>query len=239
MGINTQPPMSTDSKWSPGPVPDPTTGLLKPVVRHALVIEDQTTFRELLVELLSASGRYKVTACANGADARAELQSTRFDLVLLDLVLPDVHGLELLNELRFHRRLRIVVLTAHSRPAVVKAVVEGGAHGVVTKGAPLSELKEAIERVMAGGAYYCTETSALLHQSAKEPEQSERLTERQLQILRAVAQGRTTREIAEDLKLSEKTVSNHRARIMERVGARDVASLTRYAVARGLIDPVS
>jgi len=220
--------MSTDSKTT------------KPShTRKALIVEDQTTFRELLSEVLAASGRYEVTACATGAEARAHLQRTRFDLVLLDLVLPDVHGVELLNELKFHRTLRTLVLTAHSRPAVVKSVIEAGAHGVVTKGAPLSELKLAIERVMAGGAYYCSETSKLLHASASEPERTEKLTARQLQILRAVAQGKTTREIAEGLTLSEKTVSNHRARIMERIGARDVASLTRYAVARGLVDPVS
>lgn len=207
--------------------------------RKALIVEDQTTFRELLSEVLSAGGRYQVTACATGAEARAQLQRERFDLVVLDLVLPDVHGMELLNELKFHRTLRTLVLTAHSRPAVVKSAIEAGAHGVVTKGAPLSELKLAIERVMAGGAYYCSETSRLLHASAAAPERNEKLTARQLQILRAVAKGQTTREIADDLELSEKTVSNHRARIMERTGARDVASLTRYAVARGLIDPVS
>lgn len=231
--------MSTDSHWGPGPKHVFANGPSKPALRNALVVEDQTTFRELLVEVLSADGQFKVTACASGAEARAELQWTRFDLVLLDLVLPDVHGLELLEELRHNRTLRIVVLTAHSRPAVVKSVVEAGAHGVVTKGAPLSELRQGIKRVVEGGAYYCTETSRLLHQSTKSPEITEKLTGRQLQILRAVAQGKTTREIADDLRLAEKTVSNHRARIMERLGARDVASLTRYAVARGLVDPVS
>ncbi len=231
--------MSTDSHWGPGPKQVFANGPSKAAPRNALVVEDQTTFRELLVEVLSADGQFKVTACASGTEARAELQWTRFDLVLLDLVLPDVHGLELLEELRHSRKLRIVVLTAHSRPAVVKSVVEAGAHGVVTKGAPLSELRQAIERVVAGGAYYCTETSRLLHQSTKAPEVTEKLTARQLQILRGVAQGKTTREIADELRLAEKTVSNHRARIMERLGARDVASLTRYAVAHGLVDPVS
>jgi DNA-binding NarL/FixJ family response regulator len=207
--------------------------------RRALIVEDQTTFRELLSEVLHGSGNYEVTTCATGAEARAALQRARFNLVLLDLVLPDVHGLELLHSLRLNRSLRVVVLTAHSRPAVVKSVIEAGAHGVLTKGAPLRELREAIDRVMSGGVFYCTETSRLLHQSTAVPEQTERLTSRQLQILRAVAQGKTTREIAESFELSEKTVSNHRANIMERVGVRDVASLTRYAVARGLIDPVS
>lgn len=211
----------------------------KASLHQALVVDDQTTFRELLSEVLRATGRYQVTACASGAEARAAMQQQQFDLVLLDLVLPDVHGLELLEALRFNRKTRTIVLTAHARPAVVKSVVEAGAHGVVTKGAPLSELKEAIERVMARGVFYCTETSRLLHESAADPQQTEQITPRQLQILRAVAQGKTTREIADDLRLSEKTVSNHRARIMERVGVRDVASLTRYAVSRGLVDPVS
>jgi DNA-binding NarL/FixJ family response regulator len=153
-------------------------------------------------------------------------------------VLPDAHGLELLAEMRARpERPRVLVLTAHARAPVVRDAMAGGAHAVITKGAPLRELREALDRVMAGGIYYCSETSRLLREAAHEPARDARLTERQRQILRAVASGMSSKEIAVALDLSEKTVSNHRARIMERLGVHDVAGLTRHALSLGLVDP--
>lgn len=204
--------------------------------KRALVIEDQTTLRELLGELLGAS--YAVEAVATGAEAIALFSRQPFDIVLLDLVLPDTHGFQVLDELkRASHRPRVLVLTAHARPAVVRDATARGAHAVITKGAPLRELREAIDRVQAGGHYYCSETSRLLQDAVHEPERDEQLTERQREILRAVASGMSTKQIAATLSLSEKTVANHRARIMDRLGVRDVAGLTRFAVSLGLIDP--
>jgi DNA-binding NarL/FixJ family response regulator len=207
--------------------------------RRALVVEDQTTFRELLAELLEARG-YLVETCATGEQAREHLASTAFQLLLLDLVLPDGHGLDLLVGLgrpgKVAAKPRIVVLTAHARPAVVRDALARGAHAVVTKGAPLSELRDAIDRVSAGGVYYSSETSMLLREAAVQPERDERHTGRQREILRHVAQGLSSKEIGNMLGLSEKTVANHRARIMERLGVHDVASLTRHAILLGLVD---
>lgn len=206
--------------------------------RRALVVEDQTTFRELLLELLEGQG-YAAQGCATAQEASAHLARTAYDLLLLDLVLPDAHGLELLAGQVGGRGRgpRVLVLTAHARPAVVKDALARGVHGVVTKGAPLSELRQAIQRVASGGVYYSSETSELLREAAVSPERDERLTGRQREILRHVALGQSTKEIAGALGLSEKTVSNHRARIMERIGVHDVAGLTRHAIALGLIDP--
>lgn len=204
--------------------------------KRALIVEDQTTLRELLSELLAAT--HEVEACATGERARALLAAQSFDLVLLDLVLPDAHGIELLSELRsYRRRPRALILTAHVKPTVVRDAMARGAHGVLSKGAPLRELREAIERVSAGGFYYCSETSRLLNEAVVEPERAGQLTDRQRQILRAVASGMSSKEIAAALSLSEKTVANHRARIMERLDVHDVAGLTRYAMSLGLVDP--
>jgi DNA-binding NarL/FixJ family response regulator len=232
MGTITQGRMESMPNAGPGPV------------RRALIVEDQTTLRELLAELLELTAGYAVDACGTGVEARALLAQGQYDLVLLDLVLPDGHGLDLLAELRkapapksYGTSPRIVVLTAHARPAVVRDAMERGAHAVVTKGAPLRELREAIDRVAAGGIYYSSETSRLLREAAVKPERDEQLTERQREILRHVARGLSTKEIAATLSLSEKTVANHRTRIMERIGLHDIASLTRYAIALGLVDP--
>jgi len=209
---------------------------------RALVVEDQTTLRELLSELLMAmrngAAAGEVVSCATGVEARALLRECTFDLVLLDLVLPDAHGLELLPELScLPRRPRVIVLTAHARASVVRAAMAGGAHAVITKGAPLRELREGIERVLQGGHFYCSETSRLLREAVTAPERTDQLTARQREILRAVASGMSSKEIARALSLSEKTVANHRTRIMDRLGVRDVAGLTRHAMALGLVEP--
>lgn len=204
--------------------------------RHALVVEDQTTLRELLEALLSEREAYTVETAADGHSALEALARRSFDLVLLDLVLPDLHGFELLTRLA-KSPTRVLVLTALARPAVVKEALERGAHGVVTKGAPLRELREAIDRVSSGGVYYSSESSALLREAAFTPNRDEQLTERQREILRDVARGLSSKEIAVRLSISEKTVSNHRTRIMERLGVHDIAGLTRYAVSLGLVDP--
>jgi len=207
--------------------------------KRALIIEDQTTLRELLEELF-ASVQYETESAGTGAEARNLLNKSRFDLVLLDLVLPDAHGFELLSEIKATSRTsRVIVLTAHSRPAIVKEATSRGAHGVVTKGAPLRELREAIDRVSAGGVFYCSQTSKLLHEAAVTPECDQQLTTRQREVVRLVASGLSTKEIATTLLLSEKTVTNHRTRIMERLGVHDVAGLTRYAISQGLVDAES
>jgi two-component system nitrate/nitrite response regulator NarL len=208
------------------------------VRRVALIVEDQTTLRELLSELLGgALGLHVVTASTVG-EARQVLSRGAVDLLLTDLVLPDAHGFDLLREARgLQRAPRCVVLTAQARPMVVRDASELGAHGVVTKGAPLRELREAIERVLSGGVYYCSETMGLLREAMVAPERTEQLTLRQREIVQSIARGRSTKEIASVLGLSEKTVANHRTRIMERLGVHDVAGLTRYAIAQGLVDP--
>jgi DNA-binding NarL/FixJ family response regulator len=204
--------------------------------RRALVVEDQTTLREFLSELVADDFGYLVDAVATGEEALRFLQQHTYDLLLLDLVLPDMHGVDLLDRV-WGKGPRVLVLTAHARPAAVREAMERGAHGVATKGAPLRELREAIERVRSGGVYFSSETSELLRKAAVQPERDEQLTPRQREILRAVAKGLSSKEIAAQLSIAEKTVSNHRARIMERVGVHDIAGLTRYAISLGLIDP--
>jgi DNA-binding NarL/FixJ family response regulator len=207
--------------------------------RSALVVEDQTILREMLVEVLSGDARVVAVAAAAGAEEALErVKRGAYDLVILDMMLPDGHGLDVLAEVkRFQPRARVVVLTAHPRPEVVQSAMQGGAHAIVMKGAPLRELREAIDRVLLGGVYYCATTSALVHGLARAPIGPEPLSARQRQILGRVAAGASTKQIAFELGLSEKTVSNHRSAIMQRLGIHDVAGLTRYAIHRGIIEP--
>jgi DNA-binding NarL/FixJ family response regulator len=208
-------------------------------VLTALVVEDQTIMREMLTELLQQDSRFvAVVSEGSAAEGRERAASAKPDLVILDVMLPDGHGLDLLEEFRAALpRARIIVLTAHSLVEIAHRAARLGAHGIVMKGAALSELRMAVDRVLAGGIYHCAATARLLHSSIRNPPAPDPLSRRQRQILQLVARGASSKEIAHELGLSEKTVSNHRAAIMRRLGIRDVAGLTRYALREGLVEP--
>jgi DNA-binding NarL/FixJ family response regulator len=204
-----------------------------------VIVEDQTIFRELLAEVLSAEGRYVILGqFSHGRSAIDACQTLLPDLVILDALLPDLNGLDVLSALRQLRPgLSVLMVTGHERPALVQEAVRLGARGFVTKGTPLRELREGIRRVAERGTYFCSVTSAILAQNMKTPPEDAELSPRQRQIVQLVARGLSSKEIASELSISAKTVSNHRLQIRERLRLNDVASITRYAIERGLVEP--
>lgn len=204
-----------------------------------VLVEDQTIFRELLAALLRADGRYEVCAeLASGQDVLATCQRVLPDLVILDAVLPDQSGVDVLASLlAWQSRLKVLMVTGHARPALVQQAVTLGARGFVTKATPLAELRQAVDRVLAGQRYLCSETSTLLADAVQLGAPGAELTDRQKEIVRMVAQGQSSKQIARSLGIAEKTVNNHRLQIRERLQLHDVASLTRYAIEQGFIEP--
>ncbi|HEY6561252.1 MAG TPA: response regulator transcription factor [Polyangiaceae bacterium] len=201
-----------------------------------LIVDDQTVFREMLAEVLMASGMDVVCQAGTGEDAIRECQRLQPTVVVLDVVLPDTTGLDVLGALRRAGcRSHVLLVTAQEAPGVVREGVERGARGVVMKNAPLRELKEAIQRVAAGGVYFCSSASGLLHDGIQQGP-SATLSARERQILLLVARGLTSKEIAAQLGVAEKTVNNHRANIRAKLHVRDVAGLTRYAISQGMIE---
>ena len=203
------------------------------------IVEDQTIFRELLAEMLTADGAVDVVAqLSAGRPVLDACRESGVDMVILDAVLPDISGLEVLQQLlHFRRGLKVLVVTAHARPALVHRATELGARGCVSKETPLDELRVGIRHVLAGGTFYCSTTSALLAEAVKSDGKREQLTPRQRQVVQYVAQGRSSREIAGLLDISVRTVENHRLQIREALGVNDVAGLTRYAIEHGLVEP--
>jgi DNA-binding NarL/FixJ family response regulator len=201
-----------------------------------VVVEDQTIFRDVIVEWLGARGGFEVVAAhANAADAARTLEARPIDVLLLDVGLPDEDGLAFLSRLAEDNPRFVVLVTAHEEPWVLKAAMASRAHAIVMKGAPLADLGIAIDRVLAGETFYCRRTAELLRRSAARPSPLDALTAREREILVLVARGATSRRIADALGIREKTVQNHRANLMEKLDIRDVASLTRFAVANGLV----
>lgn len=205
---------------------------------QVVLADDQDLMRAAIRALLNDMAGVQVLAeVRNGQELLDLLEHVHPDLVITDLNMPGVDGIAAVTQIRArYPRLRVIVLSMRDDTEAMKRAVAAGASGYVRKDAPDFELEMALRSVMATGSYFGADVAARLLEPA-EPAVDEVLTPRQVEILKLLAVGRSSKEIAYDLGLSSKTVDVHRTRIMERLGLRDVASLTLFAVRRGLIKP--
>ena len=146
-------------------------------------------------------------------------------------------GIEVAKTLRGHdNSLRILVLSSIERREIVEQALDAGVNGYLLKDFLLDELQEALTTVLADKPFLSPKIREIVQpHTGSDSERGERLTTRQIEILRLVAGGRTTKEIARQLEISPKTVEFHRARLMQRIGVHDVTGLTRFAIQNGLI----
>lgn len=205
---------------------------------RVILADDHDLVRAGIASLLSLMNGVEVIAQArNGAELISLVEHLNPDLVMTDIGMPGIDGISAIAHLHnSHPEVRLVVLSMYDTMDFVKKAVASGACGYLMKNASLLELEHAIRSVMATGAYFSPTIARCLLQPA-EPTLEEQLTARQIEILGLVARGRASKEIAFELGLSSKTVDVHRSRIMERLQLNDVASLTLYAVRKGLIKP--
>ncbi|MEW5718363.1 MAG: response regulator transcription factor [Chloroflexota bacterium] len=211
----------------------------KPI--RVLVVDDHAIVREGICSLLAR--RKDIQVVGEAADGKRALDAVvQFDpdVVLMDIQMPVLNGLDATREI--HKRFpstRILVLTQHESKEYVVPLLRAGAVGYITKTARATELIGAIRAVYDEGAYLpprITQTVVTaVAESANSGEEPTILTEREIQVLRLVAEGLSSREIAERLSISVKTVDTHRANIMDKVGAHNAAELTKYAIRQGLV----
>src|SRR4051812_24403032 len=162
------------------------------------------------------------------------------DLLVVDLMLPDTNGLDIAREVRRAvPEMKILVITAHPSERLPADLMALGVNGYVDKTEPIEYVLSAVETVRAGGMFFASrvraKSGAPLPSGTKRPLDVP-LTEREQEIARLVAAGQMSKEIAAKLNLSVRTVEKHRANIMEKVGVREVASLTRWCIQVGLVD---
>ena len=200
-----------------------------PVVRRGV--------RELLEEEQLCSEIYEAKT---GEEALAAVRRQSWDLMILDIALPDKHGLDVLKEAKLLQpRLPVLMLSLYPEKEFAMRAIKAGASGYLTKQSAPSELLAAVTRIVQGGRYI---TAALAEQmaSALETGSTEvlhaRLSDRELQVLRLLGQGKSVSVIAEELCLSVKTISTYRARILEKLSCSSTGELIRYAVEAKLID---
>lgn len=200
-----------------------------PVVRRGV--------RELLEEEQLCSEIYEAKT---GEEALTAVRRQSWDLMILDIALPDKHGLDVLKEAKLLQpRLPVLMLSLYPEKEFAMRAIKAGASGYLTKQSAPSELLAAVTRIVQGGRYI---TAALAEQmaSALETGSTEvlhaRLSDRELQVLRLLGQGKSVSVIAEELCLSVKTISTYRARILEKLSCTSTGELIWYAVEAKLID---
>jgi DNA-binding NarL/FixJ family response regulator len=206
----------------------------KPI--QIVLADDQNLVRAGIKALLTMINGVEVIAEArDGIELLALLADVTPDLVITDISMPRMDGIAAIAEI--HDRypsLKVLVLSMCDTVDFVKRAMASGARGYLLKDATPFELEQAVRSVMTAGRYFSPSITQHLLQPS-EPTAADELTYRQVQILKLIAEGRAAKEIGLELGLSSKTIDVHRAHIMERLGLHDVASLTRYAVRKGLI----
>ena len=205
-----------------------------------LVADDHAVVRRGLRQILAETPDILVGAeAATAEEARRFVREQRFTAVVLDVNLPGSSGLELLAEIRRERpELPILVLTVYSEEQYAIRAIKAGAAGFLTKESAPDKLVEAVRKVAGGGRYVSAElaeTLASLLAGEKGGAVHERLSDREFEILRILASGKTVSEAAQLLSLSVKTVSTHRTRILKKMEMRTNAELMHYAMRNGLV----
>jgi DNA-binding NarL/FixJ family response regulator len=205
---------------------------------RVVLADDHDLVRSGIKALLSmVEGVDVVAEARDGRELIALVASLNPDVVMTDISMPGMDGITAISEIHGkHPNVRLLVLSMYDTVDFVKRAVASGACGYLMKDAPPFELEQAVRSVMATGSYFSPAIAQRLLQPS-EPTVDDELTHRQVEILKLIAQGRASKEIAYELGLSPKTVDVHRARIMERLHLNDIASLTRYAMRKGLIKP--
>jgi DNA-binding NarL/FixJ family response regulator len=214
---------------------------------RVLLADDHVLMRAGITALLQRLPDLTVVAEADdGREALQLIATHRPDIAMLDISMPELNGLEVAERVaREFPDVRVIILSMHATSDYVLKAMRVGASGYLLKGARLVELELAITSVARGetylspaaakhviGGYRDQASGAAPVADAQAPE---RLTTRQREILQLIAEGRTTKEIAQMLTLSAKTVEMHRAQLMERLDIHDVAGLVRYALRTGII----
>jgi DNA-binding NarL/FixJ family response regulator len=203
-----------------------------------LIADDHAIVRGGLKQIIATTADIDVAGeAAQGAEVIEKLRSCRFDLLLLDMTMPGISGVDLIRRVRTENpALPVLVLSIHNEAQVVARAVRAGATGYVTKDSDPDILLAAIRKLAGGGRFIDPKLVDVMvfdtHSSGAAPH--EILSDREFQVLHLLAAGKSINAIAEVLVLSAKTISTHKMRLMQKLGIENNAELIRYAIKHGL-----
>jgi DNA-binding NarL/FixJ family response regulator len=207
---------------------------------RVLLADDHTIVRQGLKTLLAREGFEVVAEAATGREALRLAQSTRADVAVLDVSMPELNGIDAGREImQTCPETKVLLLTQHAEEAYVTSAMRAGLHGYILKSQAASDLVHAVREVQRGRLYLSAALSQVLVEAFRDQAgvRDDPLTLREREVLQLVAEGRSSKEIAQTLGISTKTAESHRSRIMTKLGLHETASLVRYAIRHHLIAP--
>ncbi|HEX7361713.1 MAG TPA: response regulator transcription factor [Bryobacteraceae bacterium] len=205
-----------------------------------LLADDHTIVRQGLKLILAAHSDMEIAGeAANGREAVDLAQKVKPDVVLMDVAMPELGGIEATRRMvEANPRVRVLVLSMHKEAVYVREILKAGARGYILKDAIDTELLQAVRSVARGDGYISPAVSGALlsdyRQNVTDP--ADLLSNREREVLRLIAEGKTNKEIASQLNLSVYTVDSHRAKIMEKLNLHSTGELVRFAIKHGLAD---
>jgi DNA-binding NarL/FixJ family response regulator len=203
---------------------------------RVLIADDHSIVRDGLKRILAATADLQVTGeAASGDAALALVKANDYDVVMLDMSMPGLSGLDLIKRLKVEKpKLRILVLSMHGEQQYAARALKAGAAGYLNKDSAAEQLLGALRKIAGGGVHIGEAAAAGLLQSSGKPAH-QALSDREFEVMRLLVEGLGPTEIAERLHLSVKTVSTHKTRILEKLGLGSTAELVRYAMEHRLV----
>jgi len=208
---------------------------------RVLVADDHTIVRSGIRHVLESEQDFEVVGEAgSGSEAIALATSLQPDVVVLDISMPDLSGLEVAARLRGSGSTRVLILSMHDNAEYVLESVRAGAHGYLLKDTAATELRSAIRTICRGESYFSPPVASRLTAAVRGEHETrgsalDQLTGREREVLVGIARGWTNKEIAADLGISHRTVETHRESLMRKLQIRTVAELTRFAIGTGIV----
>ncbi|MBR6769717.1 MAG: response regulator transcription factor [Lachnospiraceae bacterium] len=206
-----------------------------------IIADDHVLIREGIKQILEFDGKIEVVAeAADGIECLQILRKVKTDLLLLDINMPNMDGIQVLEQLKKNKiKVKVLILTIHNEVEYLLKAVDIGVDGYIMKDAESAELKKAINSIVAGENYIQPSlipslNSRLVNRDVDQ-EKIKSLTKRELQVLIQVADGKFNKEIAANLKISERTVKNHMSNILKKIDASDRTQAAVFAIKNNLI----
>ena len=208
-----------------------------------VIADDHAVVREGLKRIiLSADDMAVIGEASNGAEVIQQVRELDFEVLILDLSMPGRSGMELIKLVRCEKpRLRILVLSMHEELQYAVRSIKSGASGYLTKDSAPTQLMQVLRKVAAGGAFISAgvaEQLALGSMLGSSCAPHERLTDREFEVFRLIAMGMSVTDIAGRLNLSAKTISTHKANLMQKMSLQNQSELIRYAIKHGVTEPL-
>lgn len=201
-----------------------------------LIVDDHPIFIEGLKNIIDSHAGYEVTGMApNGNYALSILKSTPVDILLTDYSMPDMCGLELIKEAKkTHPRLKIIVLSMYDEPFKIREMIASGINSYILKKHTFNKVLLALNAVKEGDNFWCNEINNILVKSEASQNMPSAFTERELEVLKLLIDERTSKEIATELFISERTVETHRKNMLRKTEAQNTIGLVKYAFRNNL-----